>query len=60
LKTFHPKTTAVQGRERNDEIVPIMCAARRGSMEAKALSFVLRVAGKMNITSRQPSACLRM
>ena len=37
-----PKTTAVQGRERHDEIVLGMCAAQCGSMEAKALSFVLR------------------
>ena len=55
-----PKTTAVQGLERHDEIVLGMCAAQCGSMEAKALSFVLRAAGKVNITSRQPSACLRM
>ena len=51
-----PKRTAVQGRERNDEIVLSICAAQCGSMEAKALSFVLRAAGKVNITSRQPSA----
>ena len=44
-----PKKTAVQGRERNDEIVLSMCAA-----------FVLRASGIVNITSRQPSACLRM
>ena len=40
-----PKTTAVQGRTKCNEIALSMCAAQCGSMEAKALSFVLRAAG---------------